>query len=99
MGYADLLGTTFQANTIATGYGAYLAQPLLREVVEERKEDLDEQEAQALLERCMKVLWYRDARSTDLIQMAKITRQGVVISNPYQLSSQEWSVANYQFRK
>ncbi|KAE8589029.1 hypothetical protein XENTR_v10022863 [Xenopus tropicalis] len=62
LGYVDKLGVAFEAPTIATGFGAYLAQPLLREVTE-RKATLSKEEARALIERCMKVLYYRDARS------------------------------------
>lgn len=93
-----MLGTTFQSSTIATGFGAYLAQPILREAVEGKEDILTEEEARNLLEGCMKILWYRDARSTDLVQIAKVTRAGVQITNPYQLQGQEWSVANYKFR-
>lgn len=98
MGYVDLLGTKYESNTIATGFGAYLAAPLLRDAVETRGggEQLSEEEARALLERCMTVLWYRDARSTDMIQVAKVTAAGVVVSPPYQVA-QDWNVAKYQF--
>lgn len=34
LGYVDYQGTTYQSSTIATGYGAYIAQPLLRKAVE-----------------------------------------------------------------
>ncbi|TEB15287.1 threonine-type endopeptidase, partial [Perkinsus sp. BL_2016] len=57
-----------QAESIATGYGAHLAQPLLRDAIEmakERNSPLTEQEAFCLIEKCMKVLYYRDARSID----------------------------------
>jgi len=97
LGYADLLGTTYQASTVATGYGAYLAQPILREAVEGKEDQLEEAQAQELLERCMKILWYRDARSTDIIQLAKVTAVGVTISEPFQVK-QDWSVAKYQFQ-
>lgn len=99
LGFVDLLGTTYQSSTIATGFGAYLAQPLLREAVEGRENVLTEAEARQLLERCMKVLWYRDARSTDIIQIAKVTAGGLTISDPYQVQPQDWSVAKYQFSK
>lgn len=94
-----MLGITYQSPTIATGFGAYLAQPLLREAVEGHEDTLMEEGARQLLEKCMKVLWYRDARSTDIIQIAKVTAQGVTISDPYQVQPQEWSVAKYQFNK
>lgn len=71
LGSCDLLGTQFQADSIATGYGAHLAQPLLRDAVEmaqARKVPLTEQEAFQVIEKCMKVLYYRDARSLDKVK-------------------------------
>lgn len=56
LGYVDLLGTTYQSSTIATGFGLYLAQPLLRQAVEGREHLIDEAEARSILENCMKVL-------------------------------------------
>lgn len=96
LGCVNLLGTTYQASTIATGYGAYLAQPILREAVEGKEDQLTEEEARIILEKAMTVLWYRDARSTDVIQMAKVTSAGVQITEPYKVS-QDWSVAKYKF--
>ena len=72
LGCCNLLGTTYEASTIATGFGAHLAQPLLREAVEGREDVLAEAEAQSILEKCMTVLWYRDARSTDKVMGAQI---------------------------
>lgn len=90
------MGTTFKSSTIATGYGAYLAQPILRDAVEGKEDVLIEAEARAILEKAMAVLWYRDARSTDIIQIAKVTTEGVQITEPYKLA-QDWSVAKYKF--
>lgn len=56
LGYIDLLGTTYQSTTIATGFGLHLAQPLLRSEVEGREQDIDEAEARKIMENCMKVL-------------------------------------------
>lgn len=96
-----MLGVAYEAPSLATGYGSYVAQvssiggavgawscrgargrrgarplpqgrraelalsrlqPLMREAVE-KKPRLSQQEARALLERCMRILYYRDARS------------------------------------
>ena len=92
LAYVDLLGTTYEASSVATGFGAYLAQPLLRAAVEGKEGLLSEAEASTLLEKCMLVLWYRHGRASDLVQMAKVTGEGVVVSAPYKLSS-DWSVA------
>lgn len=73
LGYVDLLGTTYTAPTLATGFGMHLAQPLLREAYEAKagidgKGDLlTEAEAEAVLNECMKVLYYRDARSMNKV--------------------------------
>lgn len=86
-----MLGTTYESDSIATGYGAYLAQPLLRKAVEGKELNMSEDEAAQLLERCMRVLYYRDARSLDKVQFAKVTASGVTISEPTKISS-DWSI-------
>ncbi|KAK0187005.1 proteasome endopeptidase complex beta subunit [Armillaria mellea] len=70
LAYVDLLGTTYSASTLATGYGSYIAQPLLRKA----------EEALKIIEDSMKVLYYRDARSLNKYQVAKITAAGTSIS-------------------
>lgn len=78
LGYVDLLGTTYQSSTIATGFGLHLAQPMLRKAVEGREDTLTEAEARAVIEECMRVLCtlhvsdvadpvYRDARSLNRV--------------------------------
>ncbi|KAH6931613.1 hypothetical protein HPB50_026122 [Hyalomma asiaticum] len=65
LGQVDLLGTAFESDTLATGYGAYIAQPLLREAYEKKAGQLTKEEAQEVLTYCLRVLYYRDARSFD----------------------------------
>lgn len=67
LAYVDLLGTTYTASTLATGYGSYIAQPLLRKAVEGHEHELTEEQALAIIEQSMKVLFYRDARSIDKV--------------------------------
>jgi len=81
LGYVDLLGTTYTASTLATGYGAHIAQPLLRKAVEGRETTLTEEEATKIMETCLRVLFYRDARSLNKFQIATITANGAVISD------------------
>ena len=68
LGYVDLLGTTYSAPSIATGYGAYIAIPLLRAAVDGKQDQLTEENAKRLLHECMRVLFYRDARSLDKVR-------------------------------
>ncbi len=51
-----ILGTCYEENFIATGFGAYLAIPLIREKWNPR---MSEGEARQLLEDCLRVLFYR----------------------------------------
>lgn len=95
LGYVDLQGTSFQSPTIATGFGGHLAQPLLRKAIEGGKETtLTEEEAKKIIEDCMRVLYYRDARSLNKIQLAVINKDGVKISEPYSLQT-EWAFAEF----
>jgi len=77
LGYVDLLGTTYSSPTLATGFGAHIAQPLLREAFEAKAgedgtgEKLTAEEAEALIDECMKVLFYRDARSINKVSHTK----------------------------
>lgn len=95
LGYVDLLGTTYQSPTIATGFGAHLAQPLLRKAIEGGKQDsLTEEEALKIIETCMRTLFYRDARSLNKFQVARITKEGAVISEPRSVDT-NWSFAEF----
>jgi 20S proteasome subunit beta 7 len=91
----DLLGTTFSAPSLATGYGAHLAQPILRKVVpdEEAAKNLSQEDAISALRECMKVLFYRDARSLDNYSLGVITKEGVVLHENEKLENQSWAFA------
>ncbi|KAH7914905.1 nucleophile aminohydrolase [Hygrophoropsis aurantiaca] len=92
LSYVDLLGTTYSASTLATGYGSYIAQPLLRKAVEGYEDILTEEDARKVLENSMRVLFYRDARSLNKYQIATITSAGVNISDSLHLET-SWSFA------
>jgi 20S proteasome subunit beta 7 len=94
LGYVDLIGTAYEEDFIATGFGAYLAIPLIRE---RWHADMDEGEARALLEDCLRVLFYRDCRASPRVQIAKATEQGTLVSDPYEITT-EWETANYDLR-
>ncbi|KAH9942611.1 proteasome endopeptidase complex beta subunit [Amylocystis lapponica] len=92
LSYVDLLGTTYSAATIATGFGAYIALPLLRNAVEGREDQLTEDAARHILQDCMRVLYYRDARSLNKYQIATVTATGVTISDAKPLDT-NWAFA------
>jgi len=87
LGYLDLVGTIYTDTTLATGYGAYIARPLLRNAW---KPDLSEEEATQTLKSAMKVLYYRDGVASNQIQLAKVTVDGYKISEPYTLTETNW---------
>ena len=92
----DLLGTTFSSPTLATGFGAHLAQPLLRKLVEDEAavQSISKDQAVAAVKECMKVLFYRDARSLDKYSIAVVTKEGgVELKENEQLENQSWAFA------
>lgn len=88
LGLADLKGTSYEDETIATGYGSMIARPLMRSAY---RPDMTKEQAKALLEECLRVLYYRDARSLNRIQIATISAEGPQISEPYELTT-DWDV-------
>ncbi|EEQ88709.1 hypothetical protein RJZ56_003835 [Blastomyces dermatitidis] len=91
----DLLGNTYSAPHLATGFGAHLAIPVLRRVFPEETplEDIKEEHAVKALQECMKVLFYRDARSTDRYSIAVVKKDGVELKENEQLENQSWAFA------
>lgn len=92
----DLLGTTFSSPSLATGFGAHLAQPLMRKVApdEETAAKLSKEQAIAAVKEAMKVLFYRDARSLDKYSIAVITKAGVELKEDEKLENQSWAFAD-----
>ncbi|KFA64478.1 hypothetical protein S40285_01019 [Stachybotrys chlorohalonatus IBT 40285] len=93
---ADLLGTTYASPSLATGFGSMLAQPILRRYApdEEAASKLSRDDAIEIIRECMKVLFYRDARSLDSYSIAVVTKDGVRIRDHEQLEDQSWAFAD-----
>lgn len=94
--YVNLLGVTYSSPTLATGFGAHLALPLLRRVVDTEadvgKTTLETAE-KTMLE-SMKVLYYRDARSSRKFSLAIIDNdQGLVIKKGLKVEGMAWEFA------
>lgn len=93
LGFVDLQGTTYKSSSIATGFGGHLALPILRKAIDDIGEDnITEAEATRIIEECMRVLYYRDARSLNKFQRATVTSAGVTITEPYSVAV-DWSFA------
>ncbi len=65
LGMVDSIGTAFTEDFVATGFGGHLAIPIMRE---EWRPDMSEDDARALLEKCMRVLYYRDCRTINKVR-------------------------------
>lgn len=92
LGCVDKIGTAFRDNKIATGYGAHIALPLMREALE-KKPQMSKEEVRALLINCLRVLFYRDCRALNKHQIATITAEGVTIENNIELDT-NWNMAH-----
>ncbi len=84
LGYVDKLGTAYKDPIIATGYGSMLATPVMRAAVDaklkEGNGEITEKDARTILEDCMKILYYRDARAH-----SKVTRMQIVKNHELRL--------------
>ncbi|XP_072971274.1 proteasome subunit beta type-4 isoform X2 [Typha angustifolia] len=92
LGMVSMIGTHFEDNHVATGFGNHLARPILRA---EWREDLSFEEAVKLLEKCLLVLLYRDRSAINKFQIAKITEEGATIYQPYSLKT-FWGFSAFQ---
>ncbi|WAR29648.1 PSB4-like protein [Mya arenaria] len=80
LGYVDKIGVAYQAPTVATGYGAYIAQPLLREAVE-KNPNMTSAQAAEIVDNCLRY------------EVAIITKDGVEIRTPC-ASKPNWEIAH-----
>jgi len=93
LGYVDKLGVAYEAPSIASGYGAYIAQPMMRSALE-KKGLLTEAEARELIARCMTVLFYRDARSGTKYEVAVVKRGAVAHIEAAVPTKSSWEIAH-----
>ncbi|KAK6179941.1 hypothetical protein SNE40_012186 [Patella caerulea] len=92
LGYVDKIGVAYEAPAISSGFGSHIALPILREEME-KNTNMNENEAIALVQRCMKLLYYRDARSLNKYQYAVITKTGAAIHGPV-VPETNWEIAH-----
>ncbi|ODV97403.1 hypothetical protein PACTADRAFT_38938 [Pachysolen tannophilus NRRL Y-2460] len=94
--YVDLLGVTYGADSLATGFGSHLAIPLLRKKLDsdDAVKNLTEEEGIKLISECMKVLYYRDARSLDKYSLAIIKKDDVKLIKGLRCEDMSWRFAS-----
>lgn len=97
LSYVDLLGTTYSSPVIATGMGSAMGIPLLRKVTDDDAwKSLTRENARKTLDECMKVLYYRDARSLNKFSVATVTSEGITIEKDQTVPTQ-WEFARYGY--
>lgn len=84
LGASTMLGIAFEDNFVASGIGAHLALPLMRK---RWTPELTEAEARTLLEDVMRVLVYRDTRSSPNITIGKVDASGASVSEIFTVST------------
>lgn len=101
LGSVDKLGTAFEDDVIATGYGAFIALPVMREFMQKKRangQEITKEDAEKLLVNCMEILYYRDARSYPKFDMITITKDGVEVKEKLEIKG-NWELANIVDRK
>jgi 20S proteasome subunit beta 7 len=98
MAFVDLLGTTYSSPVIATGMGSAMAIPLLRKATDnDAWKTLSREDARHVVDECMKVLFYRDARSLNKFSVATVTlEEGVQFERDQKVDTQ-WKFAEFQY--
>mmetsp|Transcript_16277 Transcript_16277/g.56883 ORF Transcript_16277/g.56883 Transcript_16277/m.56883 type:complete len:249 (-) Transcript_16277:35-781(-) len=91
LGTIDPIATAYTDDFLVTGFGAHLALPIIRE---RWTAGMSEAEARTLVEDCLRVCYYRDCRTINKVQLGKVTRDGVVVSEPFELDT-EWSFQSF----
>jgi len=91
LGYVDKLGTAYEAPYIATGFGSYLAVPILSKAHEDNPA-MSREQAEGLIRKCMQTLYYRDCQASAKFQIATVTAEGATLSEPETCDS-NWTMA------
>ena len=91
LGTTDMIGTAYEADFTATGFGLHLAMPILRVGW---KENMSESEARALITKCMTTLLYRDCRTLNNIVFSTVTAEGPKVEEPVKLDT-KWDFQSF----
>lgn len=92
LGYVDKIGSAYEDDSITTGYGSYMARPLIRKALE-TDSNMSKVDAVKLLIDCMKILYYRDGRAINKFEIAVITKDGVDIETEMTAET-NWEIAH-----
>jgi len=94
LGFVDKLGTSYKSSVISTGFGSYLATPLIRELTESLNRLPTEEEARSVITKAMEVLYYRDCRAHQDYHLVVIKQNGITREGPIKVQG-NWNVARF----
>ena len=97
LGYVDAVGTKIISSQPAEvlGLGRHYCGRLLEEANANDPGNLTEAQAREVVEKCMRVMFYRDKSAIDNIQITTVTANGVTEHEPYRIES-EWNLDWYR---
>lgn len=98
LGGVSDVGTRWEDDCVATGYGGHIAIPLLRQALEKKPQGLSRAEAEELIKDCLRVLFYRECRAINKFQIADASNGVVKISEPFDVST-NWELEGFCFEK
>ena len=84
LGTSDFHGMKVEAPYIITGIGMHYCQVLLANAW---RADITYEEAVKLIEDCMRVMFFRDKKAHDMIQISTVTKEGVKLGEPYRIEA------------
>lgn len=95
LGYVNLLGVSYSSPSLATGFGSYLAVPILRKLcnVDGDEKNVTKEQAVEAVKQSMKVLYYRDGCAMDKYSLAIVTKDGISIEET-KVENQSWAFAS-----
>lgn len=94
----DSVGTRWEDDCVATGYGEHIAIPLLRKAVEDHPDGLTKEQATEILMSCLRILFYRECRTINKFQIADASEGQVTISEPFEVTT-SWDSEGFSFEK
>lgn len=93
LGQIDSQGTSFETNLIGTGFGGFLVHPLMERLLEAIEGNPTRQQAEEIMERALKVLYYRDKSTYNNWSVGFAEQNNSEVKEPRKLQT-DWKIAD-----
>jgi len=91
LGTVGMIGTHYVDDHVAAGFGNHIARPIFREFY---KPDLTEEQATEIMRSALYACVMRDKQMMNKFQIAKVTKEGVTIGEPFAVPT-EWGYEKF----